>query len=258
MLDVHEVSWSAAGARILRDVTLECPPRTVVGLIGPNGAGKTSLLRCIYRVLRPDAGVIRLDGDSVWELSARATARRMAVVPQESGGELGFTVREMVLMGRSPHKAWHETDSAADRAIVDRALDQVDLFGLADRGFGTLSGGEKQRALVARALAQEPRFLVLDEPTAHLDIRHQLEMLELIRGLELTTIAALHDLNLAALFCDRLYVLHEGRIVASGAPADVLTVDLIRDVYGVAAEVMVHRGRIQVVFLPAFLPASPP
>jgi iron complex transport system ATP-binding protein len=219
-------------------------------LIGPNGSGKTSLLRTVYRVLRPDAGVIRLDGESVWELSARESARRMAVVPQESGGELDFTVREMVLMGRSPHKAWHERDSAADQAIVDRALRQVNLAELADRGFLTLSGGEKQRVIVARALAQEPRFLVLDEPTAHLDIHHQLEILALVRGLELTTIAALHDLNLAAMYCDRLYLLHHGRIVASGAPPDVLTVDLIRDVYGVAAEVSLHRGRTHVAFLP--------
>jgi iron complex transport system ATP-binding protein len=251
MLDAREVSWSAAGASIVREVTLECGPGTVVGLIGPNGAGKTSLLRCIYRVLRPDAGVIRLDGDSVWERSSREVARRMAVVPQESGGELDFTVRELVLMGRSPHKAWHERDSAADQLIVDRALGQVNLIALAERGFATLSGGEKQRAIVARALAQEPRFLVLDEPTAHLDIRHQLEILELIRGLELTTIAALHDLNLAASYCDRLYLLHRGRVAASGTPEEVLTEDLIRDVYGVAVEVLFHRDRIHVMFLPA-------
>ena len=248
MLGAREVSWSVAGARIVREVTLECGPRTVVGLIGPNGSGKTSLLRTIYRVLRPDAGVILLDGESVWDLSAREAAQRMAVVPQESGGELDFTVREMVLMGRSPHKAWHERDSAADHRIVDRALRQVNLAGLANRGFGTLSGGEKQRAIVARALAQEPRFLVLDEPTAHLDIRHQLEILDLIRGLELTTIAALHDLNLAATYCDRLYLLFEGRVVASGTPEEVLTVERIRDVYGVPVEVLLHRGRIHVVF----------
>jgi iron complex transport system ATP-binding protein len=174
----------------------------------------------------------------------------MAVVPQESGGALDITVREVVLMGRSPHQAWHQADSAADHAIVNRALDQVNLGALADRGVTTLSGGEKQRVLVARALAQEPRFLVLDEPTAHLDIRHQLEILELIRRLELTTIAALHDLNLAAMYCDRLFVLHQGRIVATGTPEEVLTVDLIRDVYGVAAEVLIHRGRTHVVFLP--------
>jgi iron complex transport system ATP-binding protein len=248
MLEARDVSWSAAGERIVREVTLGCEPGTMVGLIGPNGSGKTSLLRCIYRVIEPDAGVITLDGEGVWALSPRDAARRMAVVPQESGAQLDFTVREMVLMGRSPHKAWHEPDSAADRAIVDRALAQVHLTELAERSFPTLSGGEKQRTLVARALAQEPRFLVLDEPTAHLDIRHQLEVLELIHGLGLTTIAALHDLNLAATYCDRLYLLHGGRVVASGPPAEVLTVNRIRDVYGVAPEIVLHRGRIQVIF----------
>ncbi len=251
-LEVEAVSWGVAGARIVREVSLSCPPGSLVGLIGPNGSGKTSLLRCIYRVLRPDAGLVRLDADEVWRLSARQAARRIGVVLQEHGGEFDFSVREMVLMGRAPHKALFERDSAEDVRLADEALRKVDMLAFAERSFATLSGGEKQRVLVARALAQQPRLLVLDEPTNHLDIRYQLEALDLVRGLGVTTIAAMHDLNLAALYCDRLYVLKAGALVASGAPEAVLTAELIQAVYGVRAEVAPHprTGRLHVVFLP--------
>jgi iron complex transport system ATP-binding protein len=256
-LDVAAVSWGIAGAQIVREVTLTCPPGSFVGLIGPNGSGKSSLLRCIYRVLPPDTGAIRLGTDDVWQLSARQAAQRIGVVLQEPGGEFDFSVREMVLMGRAPHKALFERDSAEDLRIVEEALAQVDMLAFAERSFLTLSGGEKQRVLLARTLAQQTRFLVLDEPTNHLDIRYQLEVLDLVRGLGVTTIAALHDLNLAALYCDWLYVLKAGALVASGPPEAVLTPELILDVYGVQAEVCVHaaRGRLHIIFLPASLPA---
>lgn len=251
-LAVEAVTWSVAGATIVREISLSCVSGSFVGLIGPNGSGKSSLLRCIYRVLQPDAGTIQLDTEEVWRLSARQAAQRIGVVLQEHGGEFEFSVREIVLMGRTPHKALFERDSAADLRIVEEALRQVDMLSFAERSFATLSGGEKQRVLVARALAQQPRFLVLDEPTNHLDIRYQLEVLDLVRGLGVTTIAALHDLNLAALYCDQLYVLKAGALVASGPPPEVLTPALIQAVYGVCAEVALHprTGRLHVVFLP--------
>jgi len=251
-LAVDTVSWGVAGTRIVDEVSLRCAPGSFVGLIGPNGSGKSSLLRCVYRVLQPDAGSVQLEADEVWRLSARQAAQRIGVVLQEYGGEFDFSVREMVLMGRSPHKALFDRDSADDLRIVDSALAQVGMTAFADRSFLTLSGGEKQRVLVARALAQQTRFLVLDEPTNHLDIHYQLEVLELVRGLGVTTIAALHDLNLAALYCDQLYVLQGGRVVASGSPEAVLTPGLIHAVYGVQAEVAPHpaTGRLHVVFLP--------
>jgi iron complex transport system ATP-binding protein len=256
-LDVAAVSWGVAGTQIVREVTLTCSPDSFVGLIGPNGSGKSSLLRCIYRVLPPDTGAIHLDSDDVWQLSARQAAQRIGVVLQEPGGEFDFSVREMVLMGRAPHKALFERDSAVDLRIVEQALAKVNLLAFAERSFLTLSGGEKQRVLLARALAQQTRFLVLDEPTNHLDIRYQLEVLDLVRGLGVTTIAALHDLNLAALYCDWLYVLKAGALVASGPPEVVLTPELILDVYGVQAEVCVHpaHGRLHVIFLPVCTPA---
>jgi len=251
-LAVEQVSWSVSSAQIVRAVSLQCAPGSFVGLIGPNGSGKSSLLRCIYRVLQPDAGQIALDGAEVWGLSARQAAQRIGVVLQEHSGEFEFSVREMVLMGRSPHKALFDRDSAADLQIVDAALAHVGMSDFAARSFLTLSGGEKQRVLVARALAQQTRFLVLDEPTNHLDIHYQLEVLDLVRGLGVTAIAALHDLNLAALYCDQLYVLKGGAVVASGPPEQVLTPALIQSVYGVRAEVATHpaTGRLHVVFLP--------
>ncbi|NTU82449.1 MAG: ABC transporter ATP-binding protein [Chloroflexales bacterium] len=252
-LEIAGVSWGVAETQIVREVSLSCASGSFVGLIGPNGSGKSSLLRTVYRVLQPDAGMIQLEADDVWGLSARQAARRIGVVLQEHGGEFDFSVREIVLMGRSPHKGLFDRDSAEDLAIVENALSQVGMTTFAERSFLTLSGGEKQRVLVARALAQQTCFLVLDEPTNHLDIRYQLEVLDLVRGLGVTTIAALHDLNLAALYCDQLYVLAGGQVVASGPPEAVLTPALIRSVYGVRAEVTPHpaTGRLHVVYLPA-------
>lgn len=251
-LEVQGVSWSVAGAQIVRAVRLNCQPGSFVGLIGPNGSGKSSLLRCVYRILQPDAGVISLGDADVWKLSARQASQRIAVVLQESAGEFDFSVREMVLMGRSPYKSLLDRDTPDDLLIVDAALERVGMRSFADRSFLTLSGGEKQRVLVARALAQQTRFLALDEPTNHLDIHYQLEILDVVRELGVTTLAALHDLNLAALYCDQLYVLQAGQVVASGAPDTVLTPELIWEVYRVRAEVTMHAGtgRLHVVFLP--------
>jgi iron complex transport system ATP-binding protein len=252
-LQVDSVSWGVTGTPIVDDVSLRCAPGDLVGVIGPNGSGKSSLLRCIYRVLRPDAGTITLDGESVWRLSVRETARRVAVVLQERVGDLDFSVREVVHMGRTPHKTLFDGEAAEDRRSVERALAQVGLGTFGERRFQTLSGGEQQRALMARALVQTPRVLVLDEPTSHLDVQHQFQVLDLVRALRVTTIVALHDLNLAALYCDRLYVLKAGSVVASGSPEAVLSEKLIHDVYGVRSQVSVHplSGRPHVVFLPA-------
>ena len=252
-LEVENVVWGADGHKVLRGVSLEVGPGEVVGLIGPNGSGKTSLLRCVYKVLRPHAGLISLGEEDVLRMGARSMARRTAVVPQETPGDFDFTVREIVAMGRSPHKGLFERETAGDREIVEYSLTRVGLLRFAERQFRTLSGGEKQKVLVARALAQKAEFLVLDEPTTHLDVGHQLEVLALIKKLRVSTLAALHDLNLAALFCDRLYVLHGGEVLASGSPEEVLRPKLIREVYGVTSEVSVHpaTGKPHIVFVRA-------
>ncbi|GAA5063289.1 iron complex transport system ATP-binding protein [Thermocatellispora tengchongensis] len=230
-LDLRAVSVSLDGHPIVHEADLLVDDGEFVGLVGPNGCGKSTLLRTIYRALRPSAGLITVDGDDVHRLPARQAARRTAVVAQETPPDLDFTVAEIVLMGRTPYRI----APAADEEVCARSLDRVGLTGAAGRVFATLSGGEKQRVLLARALAQQTRLLLLDEPTAHLDIRHQVELLHLVRELGIATLAVLHDLNQAAAFCDRLYVMNAGRILAGGPPEQVLTPDLISQVYGVRA-----------------------
>lgn len=257
-LNVHEVGWSVDARRIIDDIQLSVETGAFVGLLGPNGSGKSTLLRCIYRGLKPDAGTISLDGADLLAMPPREAAQRMAVVLQESPVQFDFTVQEMVLMGRTPHKRAFDQDTIDDWEIVADALARVNMLDLSERNFGTLSGGEKQRVLIARALAQKSQFLVLDEPTNHLDIRYQLEILDIVRELPVTTLAALHDLNLASLYCDRLYVLSEGRVVASGAPDDVVTADLIYEVYGVRADVATNpaTGTTHITYFPANVRAS--
>ena len=218
-LKVDHVSWSVDGKPILRDVSLAVEPGSITGLIGPNGSGKSTLLRCIYRALKPDSGSITLDGDDLVRMDSRETARRVAVVLQEYPSDFQFTVGEIVSMGRNPHKGMFDRDTPADRGIIRDSLARVGLAGFSHRNFNTLSGGEKQRVIIARTVAQQASFLVLDEPTNHLDIRYQLETMELVRGLGLTTLAALHDMNIAADYCDLIHVMAEGRIVASGDAA---------------------------------------
>ncbi|MGW7055006.1 ABC transporter ATP-binding protein [Streptomyces sp. NPDC054887] len=251
-LTAHGLSYGVGGRHLVDDVTLTAADGETVGLVGPNGSGKTTLLRCVYGTLRPTHGRVLLDGEDLHAMSPAARARRIATVPQDSGSAFELTVREVVAMGRSPHKRFWEQDTAADDALVREALGRVGIAGLADRAFPSLSGGERQRALTARALVQQPSLVVLDEPTNHLDIRYQLEILGLVRDLGATSLLALHDLNLAAYYCDRIYVLDRGRVVASGPPKDVLTADLLRTVYGVSAEVSIHptTGAPTVVYLP--------
>ena len=257
-LKVHGVGWSVDAQRIIDDIRLSVETGAFVGLLGPNGSGKSTLLRCIYRSLKPEAGTISLDGADLLAMPPRDAARRMAVVLQETPIQFDFTVQEMVLMGRSPHKSAFDPDTSDDWEIVADALAQVNMLDFNERSFGTLSGGEKQRVLIARALAQQSQFLVLDEPTNHLDIRYQLEILDIVRELRVTTLAALHDLNLATLCCDRLYVLGEGRVVASGAPDEVVTADLIYEVYGVRADVSTdpRTGRTHITYFPTSMRAS--
>ncbi|MGW4797051.1 ABC transporter ATP-binding protein [Nonomuraea sp. NPDC004297] len=230
-LDLSGVSVRLDDRPIVHEAGLRVDDGEFVALVGPNGCGKSTLMRTIYRALRPSAGLITVDGDDVHGLSWRESARRTAVVAQETPAELDFTVGEVVLMGRTPYRP----EGQADAERCARALERVGLTDGADRVYATLSGGEKQRALIARALVQETRLLLLDEPTSHLDVRHQLEILHLVRELGVATLAVLHDLNQAAAFCDRLYVMSAGRVLAGGPPGQVLTPELISEVYGVRA-----------------------
>nr|BFD93227.1 ABC transporter ATP-binding protein [Kitasatospora sp. Xyl93] len=249
-LAVDAVSVELAGTRLVHEVSLAAAAGQVVGLIGPNGSGKSTLLRCVYRVLEPTGGVVRLAGDDLHALTARESARRVAALTQEHSAEFDFTVAEVVAMGRLPHRRGFGGPAAGDAQRCAEALRKVRAGHLADRGFLSLSGGEKQRVLFARALVQEPRLLVLDEPTNHLDIAHQLEVLALAREAGPTVLTALHDLNLAAGHCDLLYVLRAGRIVASGPPHEVLRPALLAEVFGVRATPVRHpgTGALQLLF----------
>ncbi|MEV3859423.1 ABC transporter ATP-binding protein [Streptomyces sp. NPDC050095] len=236
-LHADRVSWSAGGALVLDGVSLTPRPGTVTGLLGPNGSGKSTLLRLLAGVLAPASGVVTLDGDPLAGVPRRTAARRIALVQQQSDTQVELTVADVVRLGRVPHRRAWAPASADDEAAVRAALARSGLADRAHRLWHTLSGGERQRVQIARALAQEPRELLLDEPTNHLDIQHQLELLDLIGGLQITSVVALHDLNLAAAYCDQVVVLREGRVVAAGEPGGVLTEDLVADVYGVRAHI---------------------
>lgn len=250
-LTIESLRWGVGTADIVSGADLKVERGEFVGVIGPNGSGKSSLLRCAYRVNKPRFGSILLDDEEVWDLRAREFARRAAAVPQEMPGQFDFTVREIAAMGRYPHKKALQRDDAHDFELINRALAYVGMLERAGRSFASLSGGEKQRALIARAIAQETDFLILDEPTNHLDIYYQLEIMDLLRSLGVTSLVVMHDLNLAAQYCDRIYVMKDGQVFASGAPAEVLTPELIRAVYRVEASVAPNpeTGRPQIVFL---------
>lgn len=249
-INAEDIRLSYGAAEILKGVSIRTEGREFVGLIGPNGSGKSTLLKCIYRVLKPDAGAVWLDGNELSALSVKESARKQAVVAQHNYYNFEFTVREVVLMGRAPHKKALERDNAEDYRIVEEALETVGMSGFADRSFSTLSGGEQQRVILARALAQQTPCLILDEPTNHLDITHQLQMMRIVKNLDVTVLSAVHDLNIAAMFCDRIYAIQEGQIVGEGTPEELLTPAFIRKIYDVETEVVRDsRGQTHILFL---------
>ncbi|WP_432105861.1 ABC transporter ATP-binding protein [Streptomyces sp. bgisy091] len=236
-LAADRVSRTLDGRLILDGVSLVPRPGSVTGLLGPNGSGKSTLLRLLSGVLAPASGVVTLDGRPLGSWGRRAVARRVAVVEQHADTLVELTVLDVVRLGRIPHRrAWTPATPADEEAVLT-ALERTGLTDRAGQPWHTLSGGERQRVQIARALAQEPRELLLDEPTNHLDIQHQLDLLNLIAELPVTSIVALHDLNLAAMYCDQVVVLQNGRVIDVGTPDDTLTEPLIADVYGVRAEV---------------------
>lgn len=247
---IEDVSVSVRGKALIRNVSLEVAAAEMLAVVGPNGAGKTTLLRTLYRARGPSSGRVLVGGDDLWRLPGKLAARRVAAVLQETAGDFELTVFDVVAMGRTPYKRSFEGDNADDRRIIEAALTDLDLAELHDAPFGQLSGGQKQRVLIARALTQRAGVIVLDEPTNHLDLRHQHDALRLLRSTGATVVAALHDLNLAAAYCDRICVLDRGKVVRVGTPADVLTTDLLADVYGVAATVTETAGMPQISVLP--------
>ncbi len=232
------------GADVVHDVDLEVGAGEAIGLIGPNGAGKSTLVRLLTGIVVPTAGSALLDGRSLRRWRRRELAARLAVVPQSAELPAGFTVEELVGMGRTPHLGLFGRERQRDFEAIERALSATDTAELRGRPASGLSGGERQRVVLARALAQEPDYLLLDEPTNHLDLRYQVELLRLARRQVdggLGALFVLHDLNLAARACDRLVVVRSGRVVASGTPSAVLEPGLMERVYGTAVEVTMGR-----------------
>lgn len=252
-LDVERVEVRIDGTLIVDGVTLAIPPGSVCALIGPNGAGKSTLLRAIAAVEKPDAGTVAFESGNLHAMGRKARARVVSFVEQDAATELSLTAREVVALGRTPYQSLWQDESEGDRAVVASALRTVGMAEFAGRDFLSLSGGERQRVLLAKALAQQPRLLLLDEPTNHLDIGGGLSTVALLGDLAatgVTVLAALHDLNLALAASDHILVMDGGRAVAAGPTTRTLTAELIREVYGVRADLLPHpvTGRPMVAF----------
>lgn len=246
------VKMAFGSKTILHGIDFTLHNKEFVGIIGPNGSGKSTFLKCVYRVQKPTDGRISFNGKNLDELSYRESALQLAVVAQHNVYSFDFSVLEVVLMGRSPHKKILEHDNLEDYKIARKALATVGLADFEERSFATLSGGEQQRVILARALTQQTECLVLDEPTNHLDIKYQLQIMDIVKALDLTVVAAVHDLNIAAMYCDRLVAIKSGQVVGLGTPRELLTERFIYDMYGVRCRVdeEENTGRINIVYLP--------
>ena len=245
-LIIDNLGFSYSAVPVVQDVSFRVAAGDMLGIIGPNGSGKTTLLKLLSRLLKPQQGRVLIDGQDTSLWSYRALARTMAVVPQETQVQFDFTVEEIVEMGRSPYLSRFQAMSKHDRDIVTWAMQATNVLPLARRSVLELSGGERQRVIVARALAQQPEVLLLDEPTASLDINHEVEIFELLRILTvnqgLISIAVLHDLNLAAEYCDHLLLLSEGKVMAAGLAEEVLSAENLSEVYGI--DVIVYENHL--------------
>ena len=236
-LTIEHLNLSIKQRTLLEDISLKTKDSQFVGLIGANGSGKSTLLKTIYKTLKPDSGEIYLDELNILHSSEKKVAQNLSVVSQFNELSFDLTVKQMVMLGRTPHKRLLEQENKQDLQIVEHALKTTNLLDYQDRSFLSLSGGEKQRVILARAIAQDPQFMILDEPCNHLDIRYQLEIMEIVKNLDIGILAALHSFEDACRYCDELYVLKHGNIIAHGKPKEILTETLIEEVYGVKCKI---------------------
>ncbi|MCG7508189.1 ABC transporter ATP-binding protein [Mesorhizobium retamae] len=250
-IKAENLVWKIGSKTVIDGISLVAEPGKTLGLLGPNGSGKTSLLRLLAGLKRPQSGQIMLDGEDIRTIGRRPIAQRVAFIEQHAATNSNLLVIDVVKLGRFPHRSMFSGWTPADDAAVNDALEQTGMAAKRNDRWQSLSGGEKQRTQLARALAQSPRELILDEPTNHLDIHHQIGLMRLVSSLPITSIIALHDLNHASMFCDRLVVMEAGKIVASGTPDEVLTQDLLRDVFSVEARVEIspHHRRPHIYFV---------
>lgn len=237
MLQVKNISFSVPDTQILHNLTFSIDQGKFVGIIGPNGSGKSTMLKIIYRHLKQTSGVVTLYEKDIVRFAQKKLAQEIAVVSQETPVLFDFTVKDLVMMGRTPYKKWLVNDNQEDFAIVEESMRLANVLHLESRSFSQLSGGEKKRVMLARALAQQANILILDEPTNHLDIEHQYQLMDLVKDLPITIVAALHDLNLAAAYCDELLVMKDGALYMEGTPEQVLTEETLKQVFHVQAGV---------------------
>ncbi|HID19335.1 MAG TPA: ABC transporter ATP-binding protein [Methanophagales archaeon] len=248
-LKVKDVEFSYASVPILRGVCIELAESEMLGVVGPNGAGKSTLIRCIDRILSPQKGTILLDGGDIKEMHLMELAKKIGYIPQSATRMFPATVFDTVLLGRRPHIGWRSSEEDTEKVLDTLQLLNIEDFAMHD--VNELSGGQQQKVFIARALTQEPDVLLLDEPTSNLDIKHQLEVLDTIRDIVrergIAAIMAIHDLNLAARYTDRIIMMNGGHIYAAGEPSAVLTPENINHAYGVEVEVINHNGRLYVL-----------
>lgn len=249
MLEVSGLSYQIKSKKIIEDISLGVEKSKFVGIVGPNGSGKSTLLKNIYKEL-VGTGDINLGGRDIFLLSEKELALEMAVVGQHNNMEFNLCVEEIVLMGRYPHKRILSPYTGSDRKKVVEALEDVGMLGYEKREFNSLSGGERQRVLIARAIAQEARIVVLDEPTNHLDIYYQLQIMKILKELGVTVVSAIHDMNIASMYCDKVVAIKDGKIYAEGTPEDIFTVDFFRQIFSVDVDITRNSTRVVIEYNP--------
>ena len=240
LLYCQKLSWQVKEHSILTDLSFAIAEGEFVGLIGPNGAGKSSLLRCLYRKIQPTQGKVYFNGEPIQDYSSKELAQQIAVVLQEPPSQFEVSIKEVIALGLTPHKPLLSFDNQADHELIQSAAKQVNVQHLLLQSFNSLSGGEKQRVMIARAIVQQPRLLLMDEPTNHLDVHHQIEVLKLARQMNISVIVSIHDLNLAAAFCDRLILLNKGHLIAEGSCEEVLNKKNLTEVFEVDCQLDQH------------------
>lgn len=249
-LQVEKLNFEIGKNKILKDISFDVEENSFVGVIGPNGSGKSTMLKSIYGVNKPSGGNILFEGQNLLKMPSKDRAKKIAVLAQETGGQFDFSVQQVVEMGRYPHKNALENYSKYDLEIVDRVLKEMKLEDYRERSFNTLSGGEKQRVLIARLLVQESKFIILDEPTNHLDIGHQIDIMNVIKKMGVTVLSAIHDMNMAAIYCDKLVFMRKGEVVAQGSVEETLTSEILKELFNVNAEIHDFKGRKHIIYNP--------
>ena len=251
-LEVKDITYSIDGKTIVDSVSLEIEEGCFMGLVGPNGCGKSTLLKSIYRTYKPDSGVVYIDGKSTDDMTNRELARELSVMQQENNIEFDMTVFDMAMLGRFAHQKMFGNDMLRERELVRQALKEVGMAGYEERSFLSLSGGEKQRTLVARALVQKAPMIILDEPTNHLDIGYQYQIMSILKKQNLTVFSSVHDLNIAACYCDKVILMKKGKIVDVGTPEEMFVPDKIKFLFGVDTQITTNiaTGKPNIMFLP--------